>query len=159
MTYTGYLLPEKIENRDKEDLYIILDEIQDRIWDSGFSSIYDDYIIHGDGLFSQIPDNEWKDAAQHFDDIIRVANAYFEADELFPCRGKSPLNIDSDLRELQETLDDLQDETPSLYAVEERDEEWEIDSKNSDDACMVEKLHALYNFDEWISSTKKELTF
>lgn len=158
-TFIGYDLPEKIENRDEEGLYILLDEIQELISDSGFFSVYDDYIIHGDGLFSQIPDDEWEEATEDFDKIIRVANAYFEADELFPCSGKSPLNIDSDLRELQEVLDALQGETPSLNAVEEEDEEWEIDSKNTDDACIVEKLHSLYNFDDWISSTKKELVF
>lgn len=158
-TFTGYELPEKIENRDEEDLYIILDEIQDLLSYTSFSCVYDYYIIQGDAVFSQIPDDEWEEATENFDKIIRVANAYFEASELFPCSGKSPLNIDSDLRELQEVLYSLQGETPSLYAAAADDEDWEIDNKKIDDAGIIEKMHALYNFDDWISSTKKELVF
>lgn len=163
----AYELPANVENRpqdfvasedtDKADLYYLLDEIVNLLGESGIMSISDSIDLEQGDRFISVSDEKWKDAIKVFPRVRELINGYFVADEIFPYAGYSPVDVESDLNEISDTLLELEFELPSRYIPLDTDEEYEKSMKFDDDAEIVAKIYYIYNQIEWMDDMCKDL--
>ena len=145
------------EDTDKADLYYLLDEIRGLLGKSGILSLSDQLDpVQGD-RFSSISDEKWKKTIEVFPKIRELINGYFVADEIFSYEGQSPVDVASDLDEINDTLFKLELELPSRYITLDTDEDYEKDMKEEEDACIIKDVDYIYNQDEWMYDVCKDL--